>query len=92
MNRLASLAQFGRTHSQAEEEPMIWPARGSERIQQGTSEITAALLEHRPINIFTGELSLKQRSKQKQNEAARLCHLCYAGIFHHKFTLRLMVS
>lgn len=83
MNCLASLAHFGRTQSQAEEELMFWPARWSERLQEGTSEIITAFLENRPVNIFTGELSIKQRSTLKQNEAARLRHLWYAGIFRH---------
>lgn len=54
MNSLASLADFGGTQSQAEEELMVWPTRCAERLQEGTSEIITALLENRPIHIFTG--------------------------------------
>lgn len=64
MTCLAGLAPFGRTQRQAEEELVTRPATRAERLQQ---ETIAALPENRPVNIFTGELFIKQRSKLKQN-------------------------
>lgn len=84
MNCLASLAHFGRAQSQAEEF-MIWPARQPETLQEGTSEIVTALLENGSVNIFTSEPFRKQRSKVKQNKAARL----FCGTQGHPITTKI---